>query len=87
MHEIVPQNYTSPFCSYLTEKYFVSITKTSRLILFSEVIAVYYKKHAEHVYAHGGQNPEYYNVKAACVLTRLCSGWTKNQCFILAVRA
>lgn len=87
MHEIFHRNNTSPFCSYLTEKYFVSITKTNQLILFSEIIAVYYKKHAEHVYTHTGQNTEYFNAKASCVLTRLCSGWTKNQCFILAVRA
>jgi hypothetical protein len=35
-----------------------------------------------YIYAHSGQNAEYFNVKAGCILTRLCSGWTKNQCFI-----
>jgi hypothetical protein len=34
----------------------VSITKTYRLMLFKEIIAVYSKGHTKHVYALGRQN-------------------------------
>jgi hypothetical protein len=43
------------------EKHYVSATKTNRLILFRETVAVYYENHTEHKYTVW-QNAEFCNI-------------------------
>jgi hypothetical protein len=37
------------FSPYLTETHYVFATETNRLILLSEIIAVYWENHTEHI--------------------------------------
>jgi hypothetical protein len=49
------------------ETHYVSATKTNRLMLFREIIAVYCENHKEHMNALYGQNSEFQTVKhVAC---------------------
>jgi hypothetical protein len=40
------------------------MTKTNRLILLREIIAVYYENHTEHINTLCGQNVDFLNLKA-----------------------
>jgi hypothetical protein len=46
------------------EPHYVSMTKTNRLMLFGEIIAVYCENHTEHINTLCGQNAEFLNFKA-----------------------
>ena len=58
-------------------KHFVSIVKTSQLMLYREIIAVCSQIHTKHIITLCGQNVELLNVKLAVhiVITGLC--WVK----------
>jgi hypothetical protein len=45
------------------ETHYVSVTKSNRLMLFRETVAVYCENHTEHRNTRCGQNAEFYYVK------------------------
>jgi hypothetical protein len=46
------------------ETHYLSATKTNRLMLFAEIIGVYYENHTEHINTLCEQNAKFYNVIA-----------------------
>jgi hypothetical protein len=46
------------------DTYYASAAKIMRLMLFREIIAVYYKNHIKHANTLCGQNAEFWYVKA-----------------------
>jgi hypothetical protein len=54
--------YTNLDCT-AQETHYVSATKTNRLMLFRETVAVYCENHTEHTNTLRGQNAESYYVK------------------------
>jgi hypothetical protein len=51
------------------ETHYVSATKTNRLMLFRETVAVYCENHMEHTNTPCGQNAEFWYVKAGGTYT------------------
>jgi hypothetical protein len=51
--------YNNSVCTSQETAYYVSITKTNRLMLFRERVAVYCANHAEHTNTLCGQNTEF----------------------------
>jgi hypothetical protein len=46
------------------ETHYVSARKINQLMLFRETIAIYCENHTEHINTLGGQNAEFWYVKA-----------------------
>jgi hypothetical protein len=55
--------YINPVCSS-QETHYVSAPKPNRLMLFGEIVAVYWENHTEHTDALCGQNAEFWYVIA-----------------------
>jgi hypothetical protein len=49
------------------ETHYISATKTKRLMLFGETVAVYCENHTEHTDTLCGQNAEFWCVKAGVI--------------------